>query len=267
MVAAVRGTRVGRAAKAMLALVVLGGAATGGAALADDGPAPAPVPRVAPGAPAESKLVPITPCRIVNTQVGPKLEVNRPVEYRSSTGTSQQGGAANCGIPAVATALVVSITAPQAEGNGYLRVGPAGEPVPTATFMNYTAGFNVTNGNTVKVRVGTGFNLRVQPFVARTHLIIDVLGYYMPPKFAFVDFTGALEHGSSVATTTRTSTGVHAVDFTSSVERCAYTVARFDGSGQVSAAPHISLKDRVVVSTASTNGTPANAHFYLTVDC
>lgn len=253
-------------------MAVVLAAATGGAALAQDdgGGTAGPLdPRVAPGAPAEAKLVPITPCRIVNTQVGAKLEPGRPVEYRSSTGTAQQGGAASCGIPALATALVLSITAPQAEGNGYLRVGPAGAPVPTATFMNYTAGFNVTNGNTVKVRIGSGHNLRVQPFVARTHLIIDVLGYYVEPRMALVGPDGTLLYGSSVSGVQRTGTGTYLVSFTSSVDSCTYlaTPAQYSHGGELAALRAFGSSDQVVVNTAGSNGAPANIGFNLRVDC
>ncbi len=259
---------VGRRVRVVVALAVLGTWMTGGAVLAEGGAVPPPEQRFGPGAPAETKFVPITPCRIVNTQIGAKLQVGVPVEYRMFQGTAAQGGAATCGIPPWATALTLSITAPAAEANGYLRVGPAGQAVPNATFMNYTRAFNVTNGNTVDVRTGSGPNLRVQAFVARTHLIVDVLGYYVDPKAVLVAADGQIIWGILYFNVVRQSTGIYQVYFATSVKNCNLeaTAAGIQTGLLVSALG--TLEDsRVVVTITNAAGTPTNGAFYLTVTC
>jgi hypothetical protein len=130
--------------------------------------------------PEESVFVPVYPCRLVNTQnsAGP-LAANEERTYRMHGNTSAQGGAADCGIPQEATALELSITSVSAAGDGYLRTGSVQQSLPTATFLNYSELMNVTNTGAVKVSSNETSSFRIKVFVASTHVVVDVYGYYI----------------------------------------------------------------------------------------
>lgn len=166
-------------AAAVLALVL---AVTGGrvGAQTPEGGAP-PVAHGGAGT-QESVFVPVWPCRLVNTQnsAGP-LAANEERTYKMHGNTSSQGGAAACGIPQEATALELSITAVSAAGDGYLRVGSVQQALPNATFLNYSELMNISNAGAVKVSSNDNASFRIKAFVASTHVVVDVFGYYIEP--------------------------------------------------------------------------------------
>jgi len=128
----------------------------------------------------ESIFVPVWPCRLVNTQnsAGP-LAGGEERFYRMHGNTSAQGGAAACGIPQEATALEMSISAVNAAGDGYLRVGSVQIALPNATFLNYSEVMNITNTGAVQVSSNDNSSFRVKVFGASTHVVVDVFGYYI----------------------------------------------------------------------------------------
>jgi hypothetical protein len=238
------------------------------------GPVTAPTDRAGSASPTQSTFVPITPCRIVNTQnPAGKLAVGETRSYRMSGNTSSQGGAAACGIPSVATALEVSITAVGAEGNGYLRVFPAGQAEPNATFLNYTSVFNAENTGTVRVQGGLGNNLSVKAYQRRTHVVIDVQGYYVPELMAVVASNGNLIRGNGAPSVTREATGVYRVNFNRDVTGCAFTGGLndtgtgFGSAGDIAMATNGNSPNGVYVQTFNVAGTAADADFHLVVTC
>jgi hypothetical protein len=238
------------------------------------GPVTPPTDKAGSASPTESSFVPITPCRIVNTQnPAGKLAAGETRSYRMSGNTSDQGGAAACGIPSVATALEVTITAVSADGNGYLRSWPAGQPEPNATFLNYTKAFNAGNTGTIRVQGGLGTNLAVKAYQKATHVIIDVQGYYVPGLMAVVSSNGNLVRGNGAPSVTRMATGAYNVVFNRNVTGCAYAGGLHDPSdgtgneGDLTAASLSSDPRGVFVQTFNEAGNAADIEFHLTVTC
>lgn len=262
----------------MAAALVLSAGAFAGAQAGEGsnagGPAAAPTPRAGSASPTESSFVPITPCRIVNTQnPAGKLDVGEVRSYRMSGNTQDQGGAVACGIPSVATALELTITAVAAEGNGYLRVYPAGQPEPNATFLNYTNVFNAENAGTVRVQGGLGSNLSVKAYQRRTHVVIDVLGYYVPGLLAVVSPQGNLVRGNGAPQVTRDGTGEYRVNFHRNVSGCAFTGGLHDAGGNygtegdIVMATNANSTNGVYVQTFNEAGTQADSEFHIVVTC
>ena len=166
---------------AALAALVL---AVSGGRVGAQGPAEAVAPPLTRGVPGAqpSVFVPIWPCRLVNTQnsAGP-LAAGEERHYRMHGNTSAQGGAADCGIPQEATALEMTITAVSAAGDGYLRTGSVQQSLPNATFLNYSEVMNIGNTGAVPVSSNAQSSFRIKAFVASTHVVVDVNGYYIQP--------------------------------------------------------------------------------------
>ncbi len=269
-------TRTKVVAAVLAAATVLSAGALAGAQAGEvNGGASAPSTKAGSASPTESSFVPITPCRIVNTQnPAGRLAVGETRSYRMSGNTSDQGGAAACGIPSVATALELTITAVGAEGNGYLRVWPAGQPEPNATFLNYTNVFNAENAGTVRVQGGLGSNLSVKAYQRRTHVVIDVLGYYVPGLMAVVSDAGNLVRGNGGPQVNRVNTGVYNVVFNRNVSGCAFSgglhapIGTGPGAeGDFVAAPLSGNDQGVFVQTFNEAGNLADNDFHLVVTC
>lgn len=259
----------------MVAAMTLGAAVGVNAQTGEDnaGGSPAPEPRAGALSPSESVYVPITPCRIVNTTIGSKIAANQTRSYRSQGNTAAQGGAASCGIPASASAIEVNMTGTFADGDGYLRVAPTGVPIPTATFLNYEAGFNASNAGTIALTPGAGNNFQVRAFVAPTHLVVDVLGYYVRGLMAVVGPTGTLVRGNNVVSVVRESAGEYRVNFDRNVSGCAFsgglhdTGTGFGVEGDLAMATNGSNANGVYVETYNEAGTQADIEFHVVVSC
>ena len=75
---------------------------------------------------------------------------------------------------AAAVVLNVTVTAP--EGSGFITVYPCGEPLPTASNLNFVAGDTVPNA--VVVKLGAGGKVCLFAAESATHLIADTNGYF-----------------------------------------------------------------------------------------
>jgi hypothetical protein len=188
-------TRFRTAARLGLVTVLALGALSAGAfasAQGAEGESTTPPPvRAGADSPTTSAFVPITPCRLVNSQNsagafadGETRSYNMfdPAEIQP-----QGGNPAGCGIPAHATGLELSITSVLAEGEGYLRIGPNHVVIPTATFHNYSDVMNATTAGSVRVTPGQPDSFKIRVFEASTHVVVDALGYYVSQPFAVID--------------------------------------------------------------------------------
>lgn len=138
---------------------------------------------------------PLEPCRVLDTRTnsgqpgantGP-LQVGVPVSLLFTNPP------VDCGAPyGPAKALVLNVLAVNAEGPGHLRIWPFSDPLPpppNASIINYATGFNFANGVVLTLcNEPDGDNedqcdadLVVQAFVNRTHLVVDLLGYFADP--------------------------------------------------------------------------------------
>jgi hypothetical protein len=98
-----------------------------------------------------------------------------------------QVGGAN-GVPASASAAVLTVTAVNFGAPSHVTVWPTGEPLPLASNLNLAPG--AVTANLVTVKLGGGGLIDVISH-ALGHLIVDVLGYYEP-------VSGAVKEGRYV---------------------------------------------------------------------
>lgn len=139
-------------------------------------------------------FVPITPCRIADTRLaGGQIAANtvRGFDVTAVTDYSFQGGAAsNCGGAGsvgsfAAAAMNFTVVTPGAAG--YITAFPFLASQPLAATVNYTGGDIVGNYAVVKLDQGASANeLSVYSF-AQTHLVIDIVGYYINPQITPLD--------------------------------------------------------------------------------
>ena len=116
-----------------------------------------------------SSLVPVTPTRVRDTRA-----TGTPVGARSSIDIKVTGGA---GVPTSGVnAMVLNVTVTEPTNAGYVTVWPAGESLPNASSLNFTAGETVPN--LVITKVGTNGAVSLFNSDGETHIVVDLLGWF-----------------------------------------------------------------------------------------
>ncbi len=113
---------------------------------------------------------PVGPERILDT---------RNNIYRNGVLTNQtftMAVAGRAGVPATATAAILNVTVAAPTTTSFLTVWPSGQPMPTASSLNYTAGLTVAN--LVMVKLGPDGAINLTNAFGTTHVIADVVGYF-----------------------------------------------------------------------------------------
>lgn len=131
---------------------------------------------------------PVSPVRIADTRcdtsspptycAGEKLPAANTSLTTFGPGTEQGVTVAGVdGIPASGVAAVVlNVTATGTTAGSYLTVWPAGQPKPTASNLNWTAGTTIPNR--VVVPVGSSNQVDIANFAGSVNVIVDIGGYY-----------------------------------------------------------------------------------------
>jgi hypothetical protein len=156
-------------------------------------------------------FVPITPCRIIDTRLaGGQIAANttRHFDVTAVSDYAFQGGdASNCGGAGAAgafAAAAINFTVVTPNAAGYVTAFPFLGTQPLASTVNYTTGSIVGNYTTVRLDQGASANeLSVYSF-AQTHLVADLVGYYINPVLGEID---CVETFSSNITVNANSTG------------------------------------------------------------
>ena len=107
----------------------------------------------------------VTPTRVLDTRSGAKPAAGAVLDLPLV-------GAA---VPVGAAAVVVTLTATQADGAGFVTAYPCSTARPVASNVNVVAGASVPNLATVAV--GTGGDICIYVSVA-THVLVDLAGWY-----------------------------------------------------------------------------------------
>jgi len=132
--------------------------------------------------PGGSDYTPLSPpCRVVDTRavVGGRLSAGSTREFRIGGPNLTGQGGPNFGcIPDGIEAAEVSITVVNASAGGFLRVAPNAATPKYSTFVNFTAGVNITNTGTVALSAATVNDLIVTASGADVDVLIDVQGYF-----------------------------------------------------------------------------------------
>jgi hypothetical protein len=84
-------------------------------------------------------------------------------------------GVGSSDIPAEAGAVVLNVTAANAQASGFVTVYPCGEAVPTASNVNYKTGGTIANAVIAKVGSGGKVCLYTE---SSTNLVVDVNGWF-----------------------------------------------------------------------------------------
>ena len=128
-----------------------------------------------------SALVPIVPCRLIDTRagadnVGPR---STPLTQTETVTFAVTGTNGNCIIPSTATGIATNATAVNPTAASYVTIFPADAPRPTASNLNVIAGSPPTPN---QVTVGLSADGKVSAYNngGTLDLIIDVVGYYVP---------------------------------------------------------------------------------------
>ncbi len=116
-------------------------------------------------------LVPITPCRLLDTRGGNELQPN------STITVAAHGTNGACTIPTDAIGLSTNMTAVDPTAWTYLTVWPEG-PMPVASSLNPVPGQPPTP-NAVTVSLSGAGSFKVYNFDGRVELIVDIDGYYV----------------------------------------------------------------------------------------
>jgi hypothetical protein len=121
---------------------------------------------------AASRYLPVGPIRLADTRAPArggftKLDVS----------TIRVPVAGRPGVPGEATAAVLTITATQSRGGGYISVYPAGSARPDTSTLNLN-GWGETVANTTLIPLGGG-GVDVYASIG-VHLLVDVAGVFVP---------------------------------------------------------------------------------------
>jgi hypothetical protein len=128
------------------------------------------------GLPSASSFYTVAPCRIVDTRqaAGP---LGGPALSGGTDRIFVLIGA--CDVPADAKAISLNLTVVGPNGNGDLRLYPAGSARPLVSAINYAIG--QTRANNAVAALGAGGDVAVrcdQPGGTTVQLILDVNGYF-----------------------------------------------------------------------------------------
>lgn len=150
-------------------------------------------------------FVPVTPCRIIDTRVaGGPIAANtvRNFDVTVISSYSSQGGEANnCnGVGAAGSfaAAAINFTVVTPSAAGYITAFPYLTTQPLAATVNYTAGDIRGNYAVVKLDQGpSSSELSVYSF-AQTHLVADIVGYYITPEATQLDCVEVVSTGLDI---------------------------------------------------------------------
>lgn len=291
-----RGSRVLKvvAAAAVLAAVGAGGATIAGSQDGDDeGAIPAAISPAAinPDLDAERHFVPVTACRAVDTRVVGGIlaaDTSRGFDIFGTDLSHQGGDDEGCDIPTHADTVAINLISTQPTGTGFLRgsaqnISIVSPTAPSATLLSFATGPNRSNEVPIRTcRPGIfacsgGDEIRLWAFQSSTHVVVDVLGYYVTPVYGTVEGdaeTATLVRGNGVTAVTRVGgdgSGSYDIDVNRDLRGCAVVVS-IGNSNEEAAAARFATVDQVSttdfdVELFDATGAPADADFSFIFHC
>lgn len=150
-------------------------------------------------------FTPLPPCRIFDTRNTGGVLPNGGTRsfdtypYGTNTNFSYQGGTSsgNCGMPADAAAVVLNIAAPLSISGGFLTVYPYGTTRPLASNLDYSAG-ELKNNEIIAKSANSTWDITVYAH-GSTHVVGDVVGYYIRPEATAVECVHQTVTAASIA--------------------------------------------------------------------
>lgn len=151
-------------------------------------------------------FVPITPCRILDTRVaGGQIAANsvKSFDVTAVSDYSFQGGdASNCsgaGAAGSFAAAAINFTVVTPSAAGYITAFPFLGTQPVAATVNYGTGDIRGNFAVVKLDQGASANEMSVYSFAQTHLVADIVGYYINPQATQLDCVEVASAGVDIA--------------------------------------------------------------------
>ncbi len=117
---------------------------------------------------------PLAPARLLDTRNALGVTTRTPIGPGQVVDLQVTGRE---GVPAAGvTAVVLNVTVVAPTAAGFVTLYPTGAARPTASSVNFNAGF--TGANLVTVTLGAGGKVRFYNKSGSTHVVADVMGYY-----------------------------------------------------------------------------------------
>jgi hypothetical protein len=128
-----------------------------------------------PAASTAGSYVPLAPARVTDTRTGSGFpNQGQPLGPGGSLAVELAGAG---GIPATgAAAALVNVTVTDTSAAGFLTIYPSGDPLPTASNLNWSQGETVANR--VLVPVGPSGQVTLYNSAGTTEVAVDVDGYF-----------------------------------------------------------------------------------------
>ena len=127
-----------------------------------------------------SALVPIVPCRLVDTRADSVVGVRTtPIAAQETMDFEVWGVNGNCDIPSTATGIASNVTAVNPTDSSFLTVFPGDAARPFTSNLNWTPSSSPTP-NQVTVGLSASGGIKVFNNSGTINVIVDVVGYYVP---------------------------------------------------------------------------------------
>jgi len=151
----------------------------------------------------DATLVPITPCRLIDTRPGgDRVGIHGAFSTADTTTIAAHGTNGNCTIPSDAVGLSLNVTAVGATARSFLTIWPDGT-LPKASSLNPGPGQPPTPNAVTTTLSGAG-SFNVFNKAGSVDVIIDINGYYT--KESLQELTGRLVTAESKVATLETNT-------------------------------------------------------------
>ena len=135
-----------------------------------------------------ANFTPTAPTRIADTRPGSGKPYAGQTIGNAATLTIQVTGANGDGVPATATAVVLSVTAATSTQVTFLTAYPAGTSLPNTSALNVAAAGQVTD-NQVTAKIGANGQVAIYNGHGNTDVVVDVMGYYSPVPSGAAGYT------------------------------------------------------------------------------
>jgi hypothetical protein len=127
-----------------------------------------------------SSFVPISPCRLIDTRLGPDNVGPRatPLGSAETWAVLVRGPVGQCALPATATGVSLNITVISPSAASFLTVFPPDADRPTAANLNWVAR-QAPTPNAVTAKLSADGRLGFYNLAGSVDLTVDVVGFYV----------------------------------------------------------------------------------------
>jgi hypothetical protein len=152
-----------------------------------------------------SVFVPVVPCRLVDTRPAPSTVGDRgvPIVKDEQFQVLVRGKRGNCNVSSGATAVVLNVTAADAQGDGFLTVWPAENERPNTSNLNFS-NRQAPVANAVTVKIDSQGAIKFSTSSSSLNVIADVVGYFEDHTHADAYKPKGTVLGTTVVNTTTT---------------------------------------------------------------